>query len=129
MRQSTTSTIKREQRKSLLFRELSSLIHSVATDNPQIPELLSTYVTRVDFSADGGICYVYFWNSAGEELFIKARSTLLLYKPSIRSALAKTMQKKYTPDLVFLFDAVHAKEIRVNELLDRVQDEQQGLEQ
>lgn len=128
MRQSTTSTIKREQRKSFLLRTISPLIHKITTEEPHnCPELGSTYITRIDLSADGGICYVYFWSAQGEESFSKTRGTLILYKPSLRTALAKALQKKYTPDLLFLFDTTHEKEIRINELLDQVQNETEDL--
>ena len=123
MRQSTTSTIKREQRKSYMLREVASLLHTVIVDNPSDKLLQSSYITKTDLSADGGICYIYFWNAQGEDEFKKARQTLILYKPSLRAALAKTMKKRYTPDLVFLFDATHAKEMRINQLLDQVGEE------
>ena len=116
--------IKREQRKSYYLRELSQLLYALGQDEPL---LRSIFPTRIDLSDDGGICYVYFSviptnaTDSREELFDQALPQLKLYKPSIRTALAKTLSKRYVPDLLFLFDDKKEKVDKMNDLLDKVQ--------
>jgi ribosome-binding factor A len=126
MIKSKVSDIKREQRKSFYLRELSQLLYIVAQD---VPFLLSVFLTRVDLSADGGICYLYFSASPTPELdtpekvFELALPKLKLYKPSLRTALAKSSSKRYVPDLFFLFDEKKEKVDKMNELLNKVQED------
>lgn len=112
-----SSHIKREQKKSLFFRELSNLYYSVSQEEPG---LSSVFITKVDLSSDTGICYVYFGSSGGEAQFKIALQRLILYKPSMRSALAKKIPGRYTPDLQFRFDLTFEKEQKMNQLLDSV---------
>ncbi len=122
MTQSRTSDVKRERRKSLFLRELTSLVQSIAEEEKAVADV---YVTQVDLSANSGICYVYFaaYKEPGHEVFLKALEVLKLYKPSIRKAIAGKIQARYTPDFVFLFDKAKEKERRVNQLLDYVQED------
>jgi ribosome-binding factor A len=116
--------IKREQKKSLYLREIAQLLQPLLYEDKVIA---SIYPTRVDFSADCGICYVYFStieDCENKEKFVEdAFKALILYKPSLRSALAKNIKSRYTPDLLFLYDKVSDREQRVNELLDKVHQE------
>lgn len=122
MTQSRTSDVKRERRKSLFLREITSLIQSISRDEAAVADV---YVTQVDLSENSGICYVYFasYKEPGHAVFLKALEVLKLYKPSIRSAIAGKIQSRYTPDFVFMFDKAKEKERRVNDLLNQVQDE------
>ena len=109
--------IKRAQKEAHLLREISTLILQVSLDEPS---LLGMYVSRVKLSADGGICNIYFADSGGIESFEKKLKTLVLYKPSLRTALAKSLDSRYTPDLVFFFDELTEKQKRIDELLSKV---------
>ena len=75
--------IKRERKKSLFFRELSQMVGLVSNENSDAQKV---YVTRVDFSQDCGILYVYLatYDVYSQEIFDKALSALILYKPSRR---------------------------------------------
>lgn len=118
--------IKKEQKKSLLLRNISTLLWEVSREESAVS---SVYITRVDLSADGGICYVYFGvhvmspDDTEETVFTRALDRLKLYKPSIRAALAKILTGRYTPNLLFLFDDKREKVERINELLDRAKQE------
>lgn len=114
--------IKREKKKSLFLREITRLVQDLSTDNPMVAQ---AYVTRVDFSADYGMVYVYFatFNECSEEAFNKVLEQLKLYKPSMRKALAARIPSRYTPDLVFFYDKTKEKEIKINQLLDKVSQE------
>lgn len=111
--------IKREKKKSLFLREITMLVQSLGADNAVVA---LAYVTRIDFSADYGMCYVYFstFNECSEEIFNKVLDQLKLYRPSMRKALAARIPSRYTPDLVFFYDKTKEKEIKINQLLDKV---------
>lgn len=123
-----TSDVKRERKKSLFLRELSAFIDVIAEEQPAIREV---YLSRIELSADGGICYLYFAaiapvngdETAAKERFLAALEVLKLYKPSLRRNLAAGLQARYTPELMFLFDENREKINRINELLDQVSQE------
>jgi hypothetical protein len=70
-------------------------------------------------SPDKGHCYVFFATIGGVEEFNEKLNRLKLYKPSLRAALAKEINGRYTPDITFKFDAAQEKTNRVEELLRR----------
>lgn len=111
--------IKREKKKSLFFRELSQIINLIANEEEAAQKV---YVTKVDFSEDYGILYVYLTTveSFSEEVFDKALNILKLYKPSIRKEIATRLNPRYTPDIIFLYDKHKEKQDRINALLDQV---------
>lgn len=115
--------VKRERKKSFYLRELSALLTRLVQDEPS---LLQLYFTKVEMSADGGLCYVYcsFLNACGPEeghkLFEVAREKLVLYRGSMRKALAGAASGRYVPDLRFFFDESKEKEKRVTDLLSKV---------
>lgn len=118
--------IKREQKKALFLREISTIIQALSQDEKDISKV---YVTRVDLSADTGICFVYFatypdaQQSDPAKVFESVFPILKLYKPSMRSTLASTIKMRYTPNLVFLFDKTKEKERKINDLLDKVHED------
>ena len=129
MYKSTAADVKRERKKSVYLRELSSLIELIAQDHQPVRDV---YLSTVDLSADGGICYLYFASvtpvngdqQALEDIFQRALDVLKLYKPSLRKALAQSLQARYTPDLLFLLDKPREKVDRINQLLDQVRQEE-----
>ena len=127
---SSVSDVKKERRKKDFFREVTDLIRLLARDEPAVAQV---YVTHVEISPNSGICYVYFstYQEPGEEIFNKALTLLKLYGPSLRKAFAQRVQKRYAPELVFVYDKAKEKERRVIELLDKVHDEltQEGTAQ
>lgn len=125
MHKSTVADVKRERKKSMYLRELSALIDTIAEEQLAVREV---YLSRLELSADGGICYLYFAAIApmnaeqpgAEERYVQALDVLKLYRPSLRKALAHGLQARYTPELMFLFDEKREKLDRINELLDKV---------
>lgn len=122
MSQSTRPDIKREKKKTLYMKELAILVQALAQEEPSIADV---YVSRVDLSADTGICYVYFSSFVqdGQAAFDQALEVLKLYKGSMRKELARAIHGRYVPELVFVYDEKKEKERRINELLDKVQEE------
>ena len=115
--QAQSPSIRREQKKKALFRTLSILMQTISCDDPALSSL---FVSRVELSDDGSVCYVYFSTYTTQELFDAMLPKLILYKPSMRAALAKEFQSRYTPDLIFYYDRIKDKERAVHELLDQV---------
>ena len=119
-RKSNVSTIKREQKTSFLLKEIAALVQEITMDEPK---LIPIFITRIELSRDGGICYVYFSTHTTRETFEEAFQVLVLYKPSMRKALAQSMHSRYVPDLKFLYDKSKEKERHINKLLDKVSEE------
>ena len=115
--QAQSPSIRREQKKKALFRMLSSLMQNIGSDDQALNSL---FVSRVEMSDDGSMCYVYFSTFTTQEVFEAMLPKLILYKPSMRAALAKEFQTRYTPDLIFYYDKIKDKERAIHELLDSV---------
>ena len=129
MNGSSVSTIKRAQKESLLFREISRLFMQTALDDTRLQGLC---VNRVKLSPDKGVCTVYFYTAQGPEYFDQLLDVLKLYKPSLRKALASTIRSRYVPELIFAFDTHFEKQCRIETLIssldtptDTTQDSQQ----
>jgi ribosome-binding factor A len=113
--------IKHAQRESFLLRELSALFLQITQDEPR---LASFYIERVQLSSDGSRCSVFFFSSlASQESFKEYMSLLILYKPSMRAALAKASHSRYVPQLVFLYAHNREKQHRIDALIDTLKKE------
>ncbi len=119
---SSTADVKRAQKESLLFREISQLFLEAALDDPK---LHSVTITRAELSSDKSNCTVYFYTPGGKELFDKEILPIVeQYKISLRKALAARVQSRYVPKLSFAFDAQIEKQLRVEELIEQVKHEE-----
>ena len=114
---SSVTNVKRAQKESLFFREISQLFLQATMDDSRLNGL---FVNRVQLSPDKGLCSVYFYTADGEEHFNNVLHTLMLYKPSLRKALATTIKGRYVPDLIFKFDKQFEKQQRIEELIEKV---------
>ncbi len=113
-------SIKQAQKQSLLLREISRLFAQTAMDDPRLIKLT---INRIQLSPDKGSCSVYFYTPGGPAEFKELLEVLKLYKPSLRSALAKSINARYTPQLVFKYDEQYEKEEKMNKLLDAIKDD------
>lgn len=111
---------KRAQRESFLLRELSSFFLRITLEDRLIHDF---YVTRVELSQDKGWCTIYFHTPRGFEVFNEHLSHLISYKPSLRSALSKSLQTRYTPDLKFAYDQGIDRQNHMEDLFERLKDE------
>ena len=102
------------------MRSISQLLMQIALDDPRIVDV---FINRVSLSDTKSICTIYFYTPRGQDYFKELLQTLILYKPSIRTAIAKTMDARYTPDLVFKFDAQFEKQLHLENLLDKIKNE------
>ena len=112
--------IRKAQRESYFYREISTLFSRITIDEPRLHGL---YINKVNLSSDGGTCVVLFLATYGRPEFEEKLQVLILYKPSLRSALAKTSHSRYTPNLIFRYDEDQEKVDRINRLIDKLKDE------
>lgn len=119
MNETGSRTIKQAQKESLLLREISSLLVKGSLDDTRLAGLT---ITRVKLSSDKSSCSVFFYNPDGQEAFKKTLEVLKLYKPSLRTALAKSIKSRYVPELIFKFDDQYEKEEKMNKLLDALKE-------
>ncbi len=112
--------IKHAQKESFIRRELAQYFMMLAQDHP---ELRSMYVTRVTLSPKKGGCHIYFYSEMGKEVYESGLKTLLLFKASLRSSLAKAMASRYVPELFFAYDVDQDKQRRIEALIDEVRDQ------
>lgn len=117
----SVNEIKKAQRESVLLKLVSELFAQQARDEQALQGLA---VSRVELSQKQGLCTVYFYTPDGKEAFDKALETLKLYKPSLRKAVAHQLQGRYVPDLLFVYDAQYEKIFRIEELLQKVAQEE-----
>jgi len=112
--------IKRARKESLLLKEISNFFLRIAQEEPALQSL---YITHVRLSPDCGLCSVFFHTANGKAIFKEKLPILILYKPSLRSAIAQTIQGRYTPNLVFKYDEGFDKQKKVNELIEKLKTE------
>ena len=122
MSQSRIHDVKKERKKSLFLRELAAIVQRLGGEEPAIAQV---FVSRVDLTDDYGACYVYLvpYTSFSQEIVDMAIEKLILYKPSIRRAIAESINPRYTPDIRFFFDEVKEKQYKIDQLLDKVHEE------
>jgi ribosome-binding factor A len=115
MNNKRVSDIKRSQKEALFLRTISNLFLQATLDDAL---LRGFCINRVTLSPDKGHCYVFFATLGGIEEFNEKLNRLKLYKPSLRAALAKEINGRYTPEITFKFDAAQEKTNRIEELLE-----------
>jgi ribosome-binding factor A len=115
-----TKDVKRAQKESLLYKHLAPLINQISLDDTRVAGMT---LNRVELSANKSLATLYFYSDKGIDDFKEKLGTLILYKPSLRAAIAKLVPARYTPELVFKFDSSFEKELKINLLLDKIKDE------
>lgn len=115
-----TRDIKRAQKESLLLKEVSKLFMQASLDDPQLSQV---FINRVELSPDRSHCSIYFYTPKGPAFFKEILERLKLYKPSLRASLAKTIQSRYVPDLIFKFDEKFEKQQKIEALLEKIKEE------
>jgi ribosome-binding factor A len=114
--------VKKAQKESQLLRELANLFLQITMDDAVLRPLS---ILRTQLSPEGSTCTVYFYAPEGEKQFRELCGHLILYKPALRKALAASLQARYTPDLIFKYDAQFEKQKKVEDLIDKLKDEGQ----
>lgn len=117
----TVADIKRAQKESLLLRELSTYFLRITNDDDRIKDIA---INRVKLSKDKSCCTLFFYTTLGEAHFQEVMPYLILYKPSMRKALAQSINARYTPQLIFKYDDPYEKHLKIEELLEQLKEEE-----
>ncbi|MCF7900174.1 ribosome-binding factor A [Candidatus Babeliales bacterium] len=120
MNNKRVSDIKRAQKTSLLYRTIATLLSETMRENKELSNL---FVNRVELSPDKSNCNVFFCALGGEEEFKEKLPHLILFKPSLRAALAKAINGRYTPQIVFKFDVTFDKIQRIEQILEDIKND------
>jgi ribosome-binding factor A len=113
-------SIKKSQKESLLYKAISNLIAATTRDDNRLGGMM---VNRVKLSDDKSVCTVFFYTVGGLPEFEQKLPFLLLYKSSLRRALAKSIASRYTPELIFKFDDQFEKQQRIENILEKIKGE------
>lgn len=122
MARNQAQSVRRAQKESVLLQEVAKLFLHIIMDDSRFAKLS---VHRVQLSPEGGMCSIYFYSTDGKEHFKQLLPALILYKPSLRKALAAAVPARHTPDLLFKFDEQYEKQKRIEDLLAKLKDEGQ----
>jgi len=112
--------IKKAQKESLLFKEISILFNQIVIDDNRLKNI---FVNRAQLSPDKGLCSVYFYTDQGQDYFNSMLEILKLYKPALRKALASKINSRRVPELVFKFDVQFEKQFKIEQLLEKIKTE------
>lgn len=104
-----------------MVKEISLIIHQELAD----PRLQFVSILRVDVSLDLRNAKIYF-SALGEEKQIKdAANALDRAKGLIRKMISKSLNLRYTPELMFLVDQSISASARLEETFQEINDELQ----
>lgn len=117
MSHSRVSEIKHAQKESNLFHKIAQFFLQIKQDDPELQNLS---ITRVKLTPDKGTCIVFFAAPGGLKEYEAKRPALVLYKTSLRKALAQVIPGRYTPNLKFTYDEQVEKQRRVDALLEKL---------
>lgn len=117
MTQSAVSARKKAQKESFLFQEISKLFHEIVLDDKRLQDFT---VSRVALSRDKGVINIFFYTVGGEKVFKEKFNFLVLYKPSLRKAIAHIQSSRYTPELVFKFDDLFEKQQKIEDIFQKL---------
>jgi ribosome-binding factor A len=120
---SRTSSIKTAQKEKEIFRVVATLLREVGREAPALATL---FLNRVQLSTGKGMCYLYVYTPLGKEAFEQMRPELVLYKPSIRKAMADSLDARYTAEIIFVFDEQFERTARIESLLEQIKTENGG---
>lgn len=109
--------IKRAQKAALFFKEISELFYQAARDNKDLKDL---YPNRVKFSADMGICTVLFYSPHGKSYFEEKIPVLILFKPSLRGAIARRIPMRRVPEFIFQYDDEFEEQQKLDAVIEKL---------
>jgi ribosome-binding factor A len=92
------------------------------------PRLTMVTVTRIHLAPDLSVAHVNWSTLGGASEESKAQHALEHARGKIQAAVAKALQTRTTPRLVFHFDDSLAKAQRVNEVLEQIARERAAKE-
>jgi ribosome-binding factor A len=114
------SCIKKRRREGLIARELALPLQRAFDEQA---ETRGFYISRVELSDGAGLCTIFLARLVENGDVGAAMRAIKLFAPSTRTALAKLLNGRYVPDILFVFDK-HVDKVReLNTVLSRVSQE------
>lgn len=110
-------SVKKSQKESQIFKLVAQLFTQITLDDSRLQGIM---VNRVKLSDDKGVAMVFFYSPGGMQEFQEKLPFIILYKASLRRALAKSIHSRYTPELVFKFDEQFEKQQKIENLLEKI---------
>ncbi|MGI6656449.1 MAG: 30S ribosome-binding factor RbfA [Desulfobulbus sp.] len=86
------------------------------------PRLAGVVISQVTVTADLKLAKVFFTVPAGQD-HAPALAGMRRAKGFFRSHLAKTLNLRYTPDLLFYFDSLNEEAERIDALFRRIEED------
>ncbi|MFO8034115.1 MAG: 30S ribosome-binding factor RbfA [Candidatus Bipolaricaulota bacterium] len=111
----------RERLEAEVQRELADILEHEVKD-PVMREAFAT-VAEVRLSPDGRHARVYLFVPGDEAQQDKSMAAFHRNQGFLRTALAARLEVRHVPDLDFQLDETLDKALRIDELLDKVKDE------
>lgn len=120
-------TLKRVDRLNSLLKEVLSEVIRIDVKNPHIHELLT--ITKVDITKDLHNAKVYISVIGNEK---DKQSTLSALKSAagyIAVVASKKVTMRYFPQLTFFLDDTVEKQVQINELIEKINQDQKARQQ
>lgn len=114
---SSLSEIKRARKESLFFKEITKLFMQTTLDDSRLKGLT---ISSVRLSSDKSACTIFFYSDKGKPYFEERFDILIMYKPSLRKAIAEEIKVRRVPELIFRYDEKFEKRQRLELLLDTI---------
>ncbi len=99
------------------MKELSRLFLEISLDDSR---LAGVTITHVELSPNRSVCTLYFYIPGGLDAFEPIKSILILYKPSMRKALAQRVPSRHVPDIFFKYDEKFEKQMSLENLFNQL---------
>ena len=103
---------------SLLKKEITLILLNDIDDDLIIENFLS--ITKLELTRDLQYCKVYINSAAGEQINNSIVENLNTSKSFIKHNLAKRIQMRRIPDLIFKHDKVFSQGLSVLKILDKL---------
>jgi ribosome-binding factor A len=117
--------VKDFSRTDRLAAQISRELSEILSVGLSLPEGLFISVTEVKLSKDLRIGKVFYSAFGGDDALEKAELFLRDHYKQIRMELAHRIRIKFIPELVFTYDASIERGQRINELLNRIKQDEQ----
>ena len=114
-----TKSVRLQQRESTLLRLIGDMFINLQT---HIKELYKVFPNKIDLSPDGSLAKIYLFSDEGEEFVRKIIGDLVVYKPSMKKAIATHISLRVIPNILFVFDKQYEKEQKLQNFIDKVID-------
>ena len=112
--------IKTLKREAMILKSLMIVLPKI---NIKSSLLLQISFTKITLSAEKSTALLYIFSAFGKEIAQEAIKLLLSYQKQIHAGLCTELQFRYMPKLKFIYDAQYEKIIKINDLIEKANSE------